>query len=101
MIPARILTGTENSCGCPPPTLDESLTNIRSIKGRAVALRPINRPDFPTLYNWRSQLAIVPTWSTQYRRIVRFEEFVTEADAMLRDAIAMMALDLETGQPAG
>lgn len=63
------------------PTLEETLTNIRSIKGRVTALRPANRPDFPTFYDWRSQLAVTPTWTTAFRRIVRFEEFVNEMDA--------------------
>jgi RimJ/RimL family protein N-acetyltransferase len=65
------------------------------------ALRPVNRPDFPTFYNWRSQLAVTPTWTTAFRRIVRFEEFVNEMGAWLRDSVTMMAVKLETGEAVG
>lgn len=81
--------------------MDESLNNIRSLRGRTTALRPVNRPDFPTLYRWRSELATMPTWTANYRRAVRFEEFIAEADAWLRDSITMMAVDLGTGEPVG
>jgi RimJ/RimL family protein N-acetyltransferase len=81
--------------------MDTSLNSLRTISGRYVALRPINRPDFPKLYEWRSDLAALPSWTTLFRRVVRFEEFVQETDAWLRDAIAMMATDIETGQAVG
>ena len=99
-----ILTSTgavEGFRECPPPTLDEALLNIRSIQGRVTALRPVNRPDFPTFYDWRSQLAVSPTWTTNFRRVVRFEEFVNETDAWLRESVTMMAVDRQTGVPVG
>jgi RimJ/RimL family protein N-acetyltransferase len=72
-----------------------------SMRGRSVGLRPLNRPDFPLLYEWRSELAALPSWTLGFRRIVRFEEFVQETDAWLRDAVTMIVVDLESGAAAG
>lgn len=83
------------------PSIDETLTRMVSIRGRYVGLRPLNRPDFPILYEWRSKLANTPSWTVGFRRAVRFEEFVQELDLWSRDAVTMMVIDLKSGTAAG
>ncbi len=82
-------------------SIDDTLTRMVSIRGRSAGLRPLNRPDFALMYEWRSQLAELPSWTMGFRRIVRFEEFVQEMDGWLRDAVTMMIVDLASGEPAG
>ncbi len=80
---------------------DDSLKKMISLRSRTVGLRPMNRPDFPLLYEWRSQLATVPAWTVSFRRIVRFEDFVQETDIWLREAITMIVVELATSAPVG
>lgn len=81
--------------------IDEAVTSIVSIRGRTTGMRPLNRPDFSLLYEWRSELSTLPSWTLAFRRIVRFEEFVGEMESWLRDAVTMIVVDLATGAPAG
>ena len=76
--------------------LDSTVT----LSGRLVQLRPVSRDDYAALFRWRSSLETVHMLNFR-RRIVPFEEFVRDLEALLPNAILLLVREARGGRPIG
>lgn len=78
------------------PTGDSPVT----LAGRLVALRPISRADYPTLFRWRSTLETVHMLNFS-RKIVTFEQFIGELEALLQSSVLLVVEENQSSRPIG
>lgn len=84
-----------NDGSFPTETLD-----LNSAEGRWVALRPVLRSDYMTLYSWATDLRTLYLWSSD-RRIPPFEEFVLRMDRVLHETQMLLMLERQHRAPIG
>jgi RimJ/RimL family protein N-acetyltransferase len=68
-----------------------------AIEGRLMGLRPVWPEDFPRLFDWFSDRDEAPLWTSQFRQITTFQEFMPQIEAWLRNSISLLKVDLDSG----
>lgn len=71
------------------------------IRGRLMALRPVWPTDFELFYSWFADADEAPLWTSQFRRLGTFPEFVPALEAWLRDGLTLVKVDEKSGTRFG
>jgi RimJ/RimL family protein N-acetyltransferase len=70
---------------------------LPTLKGERVDLRPINPEDYPTLFQWHSQMGNLAMWWAD-RQLVSYEEFVDDFQRRLGSLIQVILIVEVAGQ---
>ena len=65
-----------------------------------MALRAVNRSDFPLLFRWRANMRELHAWSMN-RLAPTVEDFAAEMNQVLRQSVLLVGIDRETQRPMG
>lgn len=72
-----------------------------AVKGKFVGLRPIWPEDAPLVFDWWSNKDELPLWTSQFRQVTTYQQFLSQLDAWLRDSTTFMLIDLSNAAPFG
>ncbi len=75
-------------------------TEIASLVGPRVLLRPISREDYPLLFKWRSDTTSLHLWST-HRRVLSFEQFASGLEQLLQECVFFLVVERLAGRAVG
>ena len=72
-----------------------------AIQGRHVALRPAWPEDFELIFRWWSDRDEAPLWTSQYRQVTTYPQFLPMLEAWLRDGVTFLLVEQATGARFG
>src|SRR2546425_6255888 len=74
-------------------------SQVATLAGRWVSLRPAAREDYPTVFRWRSSTDV--NLLNFGRRVASYEEFVAEFERLLPSSVFSLVHENKLGRPIG
>lgn len=72
-----------------------------AIRGKFVGLRPVWPDDHALMFEWWTNQDEVPLWTSQFRGITTFQQFMPMFEGWLREGVTFMLVDLAGGTRFG
>jgi RimJ/RimL family protein N-acetyltransferase len=72
-----------------------------ALRGKFVGLRPVRPEDLPLIFAWWTDKDEVPLWTSQFRQVTTYQQFLPMAEGWLRDTSTFMLVDLADGARFG